>query len=164
MRRLFASIAFAGLLPFSVVQANVADDLAAQLSASDVLSNALETCLTPESQTCSAAQLDQLMLDVAAVDVALLDSFVTAGIDAGLNAGDIVRAAIKAGANPDEIAQTAILAGADPAEVTEATAAGGPQGQGQGLTIAPGQTGNAVSPPPFGNNAGGGGGGNPSAT
>lgn len=36
------------------------------------------------------------------------------------------------------------------------------QGQGRGLGIAPGQTGNGISPPPFGNNAGSGGGGNAS--
>ena len=163
MRRFITTFALASLLPLSVANANVADDLAANLPASEVLNNALQSCLTLtlEEHTCSTAQLDQLMLDVAAVDVALLDSFVTAGIDAGLDAGDIVRAAIKAGANPDDIAQVAILAGADPADVTAATAAGGPNPQAPAI---PGQTGTGIAPPSFGNNAGGGGGGNPSPT
>ena len=169
MRRLLVSIAFAGMLPFTAVQANVSGDLSSNLSAVDVLSNALNHCISAEApSTCSPADIEALMLDVAAVDVELLDGFVTAGIESGLDAKAVVEAAIKAGANPELIAQTAILAGADPTDVAEATAAGGSigqgQGQGQGLNIAPGQTGNAVTPAPFGNNAGGGGGGNPSPT
>ena len=169
MRRVILSIAFAGMLPFSAAQADVSGDLTSNLSAVDVLSNALNHCISAEApSTCSVVEIEQLMLDVAAVDVELLDGFVTAGIESGLDAKTVVEAAIKAGANPELVAQTAILAGADPTDVAEATAAGGPigqgQGQGQGLNIAPGQTGNAVTPAPFGNNAGGGGGGNTSPT
>ncbi len=168
MRRVLLSIAFAGMLPFSAAQADVSGDLTSNLSAVDVLSNALNHCISSEApSTCSVAEIEKLMLDVAAVDVELLDGFVTAGIESGLDAKTVVEAAIKAGANPELVAQTAILAGADPTDVAEATAAGPigqGQGQGQGLNIAPGQTGNAVTPAPFGNNAGGGGGGNTSPT
>lgn len=154
MRRLLASIAFAGLLPFTVVQADIASDIAANLSASEIVTNAQAEGLT----------IEQIMQEVATTDASQLDAIVTAAIDAGLDPSTVVNAAAAAGGDRAAMETAAILAGADPTEVTEATAAGGPQGQGQGLTIAPGQTGNAVSPPPFGNNAGGGGGGNPSAT
>lgn len=159
MRRLIISTLFVGLLPFSPANANVADDLAAQMSANDVLNNALLSCFNGPLEACPSAKLDQLMLEVASVDTSLLDSFVTAAIDNGFNAGDIVRAAIQAGANPEEIAQVAILAGADPTDVAEATAAGGTIiTNANGLPTTP----NGFPLPPFGNNNGGGGGGNTS--
>ncbi len=174
MRHLIASIAFAGLLPFTAVSADIADDLAAQLPAATVLSNALQGCIAVKTNaiantedqsctsTCTYTEIERLMQAVADVDVELLGSFVTAGIDSCLSPGDVARAAINAGADPADVTQAAILAGADPTEVSEATAAGGaPQG-GQGLAVTPGRTGNAITPPPFGSNAGGGGGGNTS--
>lgn len=154
MRRILFSIVLVGMLPFTAVQADVSGDLSSNLSAMDVLSNALNHCVSAESpSTCSIADIEQLMLDVATVDVKLLDTFVTAGIESGLDTKAVIEAAIKAGANPELVTQTAILAGADPTDVAEATAAGGPAGQGLG-----------IAPAPFGNNAGGGGGGNTSPT
>ncbi|MDO6512894.1 hypothetical protein [Neptuniibacter sp. 2_MG-2023] len=167
MRRTIISLAVGIFLPFSASYADLSEGLASNASTIDILSDALAHCLYEEADVvvnhCTTADIDTLMSNVAALNKNLLDSFVTAGIESGLDPVVLVEAAIKAGANPELIAQTAILAGADPTDVAEATAAGGTPGQGTGATT-PGQTGNAVSPPAFGNNTGSGGGGNPSPT
>ncbi|WP_415883591.1 hypothetical protein [Neptuniibacter sp. QD34_54] len=154
MRRTIISMAVGIMLPFSASYADIASDVEAGLSPAQIVANAQAEGLT----------VDQIMQQIASADAALIDAIVTAAIDAGMNAGAVVNAATAAGADRVAMEQVAILAGADPSEVGEATAAGGPQGQGRGLGIAPGQTGNPVSPPPFGSNGGGGGGGNPSPT
>jgi hypothetical protein len=166
MRRTIISLAIGILLPFSASYADIASDVSANLSPADIVANAQAEGLT----------IEQIMQQITAADASMLDSIVSAAIDAGLDAGTVVNAAAAAGGDRVAMEQAAILAGADPAEVGEATAAGGNngngqgagngngQGQGQGLGIAPGQTGNAVSPPPFGSNGGGGGGGNTSPT
>lgn len=153
MRRLLASIAFAGLLPFSFAYADIASDVAADLPASQIIANAQAEGLT----------IEQIMQQVAAADASLLDAIVTAAIDAGLNPGAVVNAAAAAGGDRTAMETAAILAGADPTEVSEATAAGGPTA-GTPAPAIPTATNNAINPPAFGNNAGGGGGGNPSAT
>ena len=149
-------------------QADIATDLQNGLEATVVIENALTEGLT----------LEAIMLEIAAIDPALVPEFVGAAIAAGQDASAVIAAARATNTNPSpeqqaefvaSLEQAAILAGADPTVVAEATAAGGPgqgnpQGQGQGLAIAPGQTGIPVIPSPFGNNAGGGGGGNPSST
>ena len=78
---------------------------------------------------------------------------------AGDQAAAIYSAMQKKGVSEEDLLASAIEAGQDPTLLQEATAAGNAQGQGRGLGIAPGQTGRAVTPPPFGSNAGGGGGG-----
>ncbi len=167
MRRTIISLAIGVLLPFSASYADISEGLASNAPTVDVLSEALAHCLYEDAGTvvnnCTTADIDTLMSNVAAVNKNLLDSFVTAGIESGLDPVALVEAAIRAGANPELVAQAAILAGADPTDVAEATAAGG-QPQGTGLGTTPGQTGNAISPPSFGSNAGNGGGGNPSPT
>ncbi|WP_156473727.1 hypothetical protein [Neptuniibacter marinus] len=162
MRRTLLALTCAGMFAFTNAHANISEDLSSNLSTVDVLSNALSHCITPDAGNCTVIDIEALMFDVAAIDVELLDSFVTAGIESGLDAITVVEAAIKAGANPEAVTQAAILAGADPTDVAAATAAGGPTATGPNAI--PGQTGTTVSPPPFGNNAGSGGGGNPSPT
>nr|WP_067298187.1 hypothetical protein [Marinobacterium profundum] len=152
MQRRIISVIFGLLLPVSVSFADIASDIGAQLPASGIVANAQTAGLT----------IEQIMQQVAAVDTALLEAVVTAAIEAGMDPAAVVAAAEAAGGDRAAMEIAAILGGADPSAVTAATAAGNPQGQGQGLGIAPGQTGRPVSPPPFGSNGGGGGGGNPS--
>ena len=166
MRRTIISLAIGLLLPVSASYADIASDVSANLSAAEIVANAQAEGLS----------LDQIMQQISSADTALLDSIVSAAIEAGLDPASVVNAAAAAGGDRAAMETAAILAGADPTAVSEATAAGGNngqgqgpgnsqgQGQGQGLGIAPGQTGNPVSPPPFGSGGGGGGGGNPSRT
>jgi hypothetical protein len=162
MRRTLLALTCAGMFACTTAHADVSQDLSSNLPTTDILSNALNHCMSPEAPSCTAADIEALMFDVASVDVELLDSFVIAGIESGLDAVTLVEAAIKAGANPEAMAQAAILAGADPTDIAAATAAGG--ATATGTNPIPSPTGTTVTPPPFGNNAGSGGGGNPSPT
>ncbi|QEQ95984.1 hypothetical protein [Neptunomonas concharum] len=164
MRHLIIGVV-AGMFPLYSAFADIPSDIASGLSISEVVSNATADGQSVESifQQVAAINPDTVALVVSAMVSAnpdAADSIVAAAITAAPDkAQDITSAAISSGADADAVITAAIGAGADPTSITEATAAGNPQGQGRGLGIAPGQTGRAVTPPPFGSNAGGGGGG-----
>lgn len=166
MRKIIMGVVAGMLLPLYPAQANIQTDLKAGLPLTEVIQNAitevssvdkilsklLVNCKPNAEQiTCKAGTAESIISAAASTfseDADALQAIGQAGIDAGLTEA--------------ELTQIALNNGIDPTAILPATAAGNPQGQGQGLTIAPGQTGTPVTPAPFGNNAGGGGGGNAS--
>lgn len=164
MRRFLTGV-MVGMLPLYSAFADITSDMSQGLPIADVVANA----------TAEGSSYDAILQQIAAVNPDALSSAVFALVSANPSladqvvaaavainadkAAEITSAAVSAGANADSVALAAIQAGADPTAVTEATAAGNPPATPPGLTIAPGQTGIPVTPPPFGNNGGGGGGG-----
>ncbi len=179
MRRLLLG-ALVGMLPFSAF-ADVPSDLQAGQPMASVFANAQQTGASVESILGSVIAANsslgiEALSAAVTLDPANAASLAEFAIANGLPASSVATAAMQSapeqaadiftrmkelGVPEDELLASALEAGQDPTALLEATAAG-PQGQGQGLTIAPGQTGRPVTPPPFGSNAGGGGGGNAS--
>ncbi|BBB25449.1 hypothetical protein [Amphritea japonica] len=166
MRKIIMGVVAGMLLPLYPAQANIQTDLKAGLPLTDVIQNAITEVSSvdkilskllvnckPEADivTCKAGSAESIISAAASSfsdDTEALQTIGQMGLDAGLT--------------EEELTQIALNNGIDPTAILPVTAAGNPQGQGQGLNIAPGQTGNPVTPPPFGSNAGGGGGGNAS--
>lgn len=164
MRKIIMGVVAGMLLPLYPAQANIQTDLKAGLPLTEVIQNAITEVSSvdkilskllvnckPEAEliSCKAGSAESIISAAASSfseDTDALQTIGQAGIDAGLTEA--------------QLTQIALNNGIDPTALLPATAAGNPQGQG--LNIAPGQTGNPVTPPPFGNNAGGGGGGNAS--
>ncbi len=178
MRRLLLG-ALVGMLPFSAL-ADVTSDLQAGQPMASVFANAQQSGSSVESILGSVIAANsglgaEAVCSAVTLDPANAASLAEFAIASGLPAIVVATSAMQCapeqapaifarmqqlGVPDDELLAAALEAGQDPTALLEATAAG----QGQGLTIAPGQTGRPVSPPPFGSNAGGGGGGNASAS
>ena len=176
MRRLLLG-ALVGMLPFSAI-ADVASDLQAGQPLATVFANAQQTGSSVESILASIIAADsslgiEALSAAIALDPANAVSLAEFAIASGLPAEAVATAAMqsapaqaaaifasmqKLGVPEANLLAAALNAGQDPTALLAATAAG------RGQTIAPGQTGRAVTPPPFGSNAGGGGGGGASAS
>ena len=167
MRRLIFGVMAGMILPLYSAHASIASDITENKPIAEVIQNAGEISLTDLMAQIAAAN-PELLADAVAAIISADPTKADAAVDAATKADPtqaaaIVSAAAGAGANLEQMQQVAIAADptVDPVAVGEATAAGNGNAQGQrrGLTIAPGQTGRRVNPPPFGNNGGGGGGG-----
>ena len=178
MRRLIFGVMAGMILPLYSAHASISDDLNSDLPMASVFANAINESISVQDILGSIIDLkpssggDAVCAAVSASPDTAPDLAAFA-ISKGLAPAVVATSSMQcapeqatqtyaklkeAGVSDEDLLASALAAGLDPTALQEATAAGNPQGQGQGLGIAPGQTGRRVNPPPFGNNGGGGGG------